>query len=561
MEKIIEVKQCRKCGADFDITDRDRDFYKKMEVPDPKMCPLCRMQRLLSFRNERVLYKAKCAYSGQDMLSMYPPDTKAKVYDQKIWWSDKWDPMDYGRDFNFNKSFSEQFNDLRIDTPRINLDNTNNENSEYCNDCDDLKNCYLNFNVSHGEDMYYCSTGGYARDCMDSFWIIQCELCYECTKTFESYHCFWCFNCYSSSDCYFCKNLFGCKNCFGCIGLHQKEYHIFNKPVKKEEFEKLMSEFKFTHENIEKTKEELKKLDQKLPHKNLEIIQSEDCIGDYITNSKNCTYCFDVMESRDCKYIWDGIINDSYDCLNCGSLPATDLMYQCVGAYNTTNIKFCFRCEFSSELSYCEYCSNCKNCFGCVGLRHKNYCIFNKQYSCEEYKKLLAKIIDHMNKTRLPDGQAGEYGEYMSSEIGFIGYNDSLAQYRLPLTKEEALKQGFKWNDYKNPNPEIDSVEGKILPENIEEITDEILNKRIKCEQDGKYFRIIPQELKFYRKHGLALPHLCQDCRHYARMAQMNPRVLCDRKCSNCGMNIKTTYSPERPETVYCEKCYLESIN
>jgi len=79
MEKIIQTKQCKKCSAKFDITDRDLEFYKKVspkfpspqpsplgerefivyEIPTPTLCPECRQQRRLSFRNERKLYKRK----------------------------------------------------------------------------------------------------------------------------------------------------------------------------------------------------------------------------------------------------------------------------------------------------------------------------------------------------------------------------------------------------------------------------------------------------------------------------------------------------------------------
>ena len=32
-------------------------------------------------------------------------------------------------------------------------------------------------------------------------------------------------------------------------------------------------------------------------------------------------------------------------------------------------------------------CLNLQNCIGCVNLRHKNHCIFNEQYSREEYEE------------------------------------------------------------------------------------------------------------------------------------------------------------------------------
>ena len=50
----------------------------------------------------------------------------------------------------------------------------------------------------------------------------------------------------------------------------------------------------------------------------------------------------------------------------------------------------CFECidvYFSKDLK------NCSNCFGCSNLRHKNYHIFNKQYSKEEYCKFIKILI------------------------------------------------------------------------------------------------------------------------------------------------------------------------
>ncbi len=34
-----------------------------------------------------------------------------------------------------------------------------------------------------------------------------------------------------------------------------------------------------------------------------------------------------------------------------------------------------------------------------------------------------------------------------------------------------------------------------------------------------------------------------------------------ERNCAKCKNVIKTTYASERGEIVYCEKCYLESLN
>jgi Zn ribbon nucleic-acid-binding protein len=68
-EKIIETKTCKHCNSSFEITDKDLEFYekvsptfnsKKYSIPSPTLCPDCRQQRRLSFRNERSLYKRNC---------------------------------------------------------------------------------------------------------------------------------------------------------------------------------------------------------------------------------------------------------------------------------------------------------------------------------------------------------------------------------------------------------------------------------------------------------------------------------------------------------------------
>lgn len=544
-------KVCKQCGVEFEVIDADLDYYAKISVPEPAFCPACRMQRRMAFRNERNLYKRKCDFSGIDILAVYPPDSDQKVYDQKIWWSDKWDAFEYGVEFDFGRSFFEQFGELLKKVPRINLQNRNNENSDYCNDTNDLKDCYLCFNAEQAQNFYYANTGGIGTDCMDVFWAMQVELCYECSKVIDAYHCFWCFNCTNISDCYFCENLIGCKNCFGCTSLRQKQYCVYNKQFSKTDYEQFINNFSFSYKDVEDAKNKFLKLRLEVSHRALEIIQSEDCMGDFISNSKNCKECFDVMNSENCKFIWDGIANNSYDCFNAGLDSA--FLYECVGVYRCNNIKFCDKCSASNDLTYCDWCFQCNDCFGCAGLRHQKYCILNKQYTKEDYEEMLPKIIDHMK-------QYDEYGEFFPAILSPFGYNDSVAPWYFPLEREDALKKGFKWDGYERPKLELKSVLADELPEAIGDVGDEILSEAIECKNDGKLFKIIPKELEFYRKYNIPLPRLCPDCRHERRKRQINPRKLVNRKCDKCGVDIKTTYSSERPEKVYCEECYLKEV-
>jgi hypothetical protein len=158
----------------------------------------------------------------------------------------------------------------------------------------------------------------------------------------------------------------------------------------------------------------------------------------------------------------------------------------------------------------------------------------------------------------------GEWGEFFPPSLSPFGYNETVAQEYYPLTKEEALSKGFNWSDYEPPPPQVDRVitreQMKKLPDNIKDIPDDILNWALTCEVTGKPYRIIKQELAFYREHNLPIPRRHPDQRHKDRMALRNPRKLYDRTCMKCNKPIKTTYAPDRPEIVYCEACYLNEV-
>tara|TARA_B100000315_G_C14435191_1_gene522072 strand:- start:333 stop:959 length:627 start_codon:yes stop_codon:yes gene_type:complete len=203
------------------------------------------------------------------------------------------------------------------------------------------------------------------------------------------------------------------------------------------------------------------------------------------------------------------------------------------------------------NLTYCELCLGNKDLFGCIGMRKQQYCILNKQYTKEEYEEMVPKIIEHMKKT-------GEWGQFFPIAISPYGYNETVASEYFPMTKEEALKAGYKWKDedesavYQGPE--------RALPESVSESDESLCDSIWKCEASGKAYKIIPQELKFYKRFDIALPRLSPRERHNERMNLRNPRKLWDRPCDKCGTEVKTSYAKERPEPIYCEKCYLNEV-
>jgi Zn ribbon nucleic-acid-binding protein len=206
----------------------------------------------------------------------------------------------------------------------------------------------------------------------------------------------------------------------------------------------------------------------------------------------------------------------------------------------------------SNNIIYCQNIfNNSSNLFGCSGLKGKKYCILNKQYTQEEYEKLVPKIIEHMKET-------GEWGKHFPAKDSPFGFNETVAYEYFPLTKEQALKFGAKWKEEDKLNhylgPKI------VLPFDIKEVKEDITKQILTCENCNKNYRLILQEIDFYRKMSLPVPHMCPECRHNRRMSLRNHRKLYNRKCMKCGAEIKTTYSPDRPEKVYCEACYLKEV-
>lgn len=304
--------------------------------------------------------------------------------------------------------------------------------------------------------------------------------------------------------------------------------------------------------SLDKIKEDFKNFQIKSPNKYLEIINCENCYGNHLIWCKNCYSVFDALNAEDVRYAYslDDDIKDSMDISNCANW--THLFeWTSVNGYR---VIFSRVVANSERCIYCNTCFNCTNCFWCVWLRNKKYCIFNKQYTREEYEKLVPQIIKHMQKTM-------ERWEFFPIEMSPFPYNDTVAQEYYPINKTKAIEYGYKWADREeliNVSKWFDNSEE--IPDNINDVTDDILKKTITCKETGKSFRIVRQELEFYRKYGLPLPDKNYNIRHAERIAKRTPRKLIKRVCDKCWEKIHTTYDVDRPEVVYCEECYNDHI-
>ncbi len=574
-----EIKNCQNCKKDFIIEPDDFAFYEKIKVPAPTFCPQCRLQRRLAFRNERFLYKRKCDFSGKEIFSMRPQEIDIKVYENSIWFSDKWDASNYAKDYDFLKSFFDQLLDLYRKVPTFALSTTMGVDSEYSNNHTGAKNCYLVFHANYPEDCMYGVGINYSKNCIDNTKVDRSENCYGNFFVNSSYDMFFSVQCASSMNLWFCKDCVGCNYCVGCVGLRNKKYHIFNKSYTKEEYEKEFEKLNFgSYKSVIDFSKTAYDFWLKFPIKYMQGLKNFDVGGDYINNSKNVHQSYFINGAENIKYCSNlqiGPVKDCYDYSVWGS--GAELVYECMACgLGVNNSKFCMECwPEVMNAEYSLFCQSSSNIFGCMGLKNKRYCILNKQYTKEEYFSLREKIIEHMNNMPYKDSRGLEYryGEFFPSVFSDVFYNHSSAYEDFSITKEDAIGRGYSWKennkrDYKITKKSID------LPDSIKDVSDSIVSEVISCghwslnpdnaikNNCTEAFRILASELTFYKKFSLPLPRKCPNCRYMERLKWRNHMKLWHRKCMKpgCTNEFETSYAPDRPEIVYCESCYNNEV-
>lgn len=550
------------------------------------------MMRRFSFRNYRNLFRRKDETSGKDIFGTFPQAAQVKVYDHDHWWSDAWDAMEYGRDYDFSRPFFEQFRELLYSVPVFGQSIIEMVNSPYCDNAGWLKNCYLCFDAGLGENLAYAITAVECKDSIDLYQSSHDELSYECVMVDEGYRNFFSVDCDNSRDIWFSKDLGGCSNCFGCVGLRNKSYRIFNQPYSKEEYFEKIKQFNLgSFESVEKIKKQAQELWLKFPVRNMHGHQNVNSSGEHLQNAKNVKVSYVVHGGEDSKFVqlaggWTGDrgMTDCHDFSSFGF--ESSLIYEATTCGDEAyNLRFCWECWHGArDLEYCAFCVSANSdLFGCVGLRNKKYCILNKQYSKEEYFVLREKIIHHMNEMLYKDkrGNIYKYGEFFPTEFSPFAYNEVMTYDFFPINKEEAEARGLSWREPEQKDFQTTSS-AKDLPDHINEADDSILKQIISCAKCGKPYRVIPMEFEFYKKVEIPLPRFCPNCRFFERMKFVNPPKFRQGKCQcagsgdersiyqnqashfhgleHCPNEFLTAYTPDKPEIIYCEQCYNHEI-
>ena len=575
-----ENKICQNCKGEFKIEPEDFDFYEKIKVPSPTFCVECRRQRRFAWRNERALYKRNCDLCNKNIISLYSNNAIFPVYCRECWYGDRWDATSYARNYDFNKPFFEQFFELSKVVPRIAIFQRNAINSDFSNMVGECRNVYLSISVVLGSENIFYSWGvDKSFNILDSYGVKESDNCYENIECEKNYNCQNmlfsrnCINCHFSVDCV------NCSNCIFCFNLRNKEFYIHNKQYSKEDYFNKIKEFNLGSRNARRSFiQEFEMIKRQAIYRFANIIKAVNSYGNNLLNVKNCKNCFDVHDSENIKNSYRAFYQkDSMDMDYAGK---GELMYEYItGALNDYNIKFSYSAfDTVQNAEYVESCITSSNLFGCVSIKNQQNVILNKVYPKEEYLKLRERIIIQMNEMPFvgENNRIYKYGEFFPIEISPWKYNETIAQDFYPLTKEAALTKGFDWRDEEEKKPEI-TIPTIEIPDDIKEVKDSILNEILECVDEGKCnhqcmiaFRLTQFELQFYKKNNIPIPNKCSNCRYYERFEKVLPPKLWHRTCmcdkeghehrGKCQNEFETSYAPERPEIIYCEKCYQKEV-
>src|SRR3989344_3663461 len=146
------------------------------------------------------------------------------------------------------------------------------------------------------------------------------------------------------------------------------------------------------------------------------IKQGNNIESEYANRASDMRHCYLIYGTSTAEYCRYGVwLNDSKECVDGYNVQKSERCYECVDCLG------CYRLAFSQEFNSCLdswfllNCNNCQNCFGCVNLRNKSYCIFNKQYTKEEYQKIIGGY--QLGSAIFVEGMRARFNEFKKQFI------------------------------------------------------------------------------------------------------------------------------------------------
>jgi len=545
-------KICEHCQQNFSISEEELNLYKKVEIELPTICNFCRIKLHLSFWMFGKFRKGKSDLSGESLITVLPEKNRYPIYTQTEWYSDKWDAMDYGTDYDSNLPFFQQLQVLQEKVPHPHQNGTKNTECDWCDDVWNSKNCYLSRSMEECEDLFYSYRNVKVKNSVDVTVCFNSEKCYSCGECHHSYKLFYSRHsrdCLNSYFLYDCRN---CQECFMCWNLRNKSYCIENIQYIKEEYEEKLKSFNLgSYASVQSLKKRFEELARtEVIHRENFNFRAFNSDGNYLEDVKNCHSCNTVNNSEDSYNCIRGMYHKSD--IDANGCWYSELIGNCAHCVNAYAQKYCVWSS-SRYSEYLDLCIECEYCFGCVGLKKKKHCILNKQYTKEQYEKLKNKIVEDMKKNK-------EYGKFLPYAMSAGPFNFSTGLLYFPETKkEDILALGGYWEDINESH--IEGMPTSKLPDSIKDVPDTIITKALICPETGWRFNIAQNELIFYRENNIPLPRYHFDVRIKKSLKYLTVLQAYPYTCFYCHKDIKAYYLPEWGyKKIACEECYKQNI-
>lgn len=509
---------------------KDIHYYEKLIQEKRKKTPW------REFVREMASWTTLNFYKRDGMACRYPP-TNRITHLWKNFWEEAPDIDCNIKDWT---SFFSHFKQFQDKIPLAYTVQFANENCEYTDSSYLAYNCYLSFAIwlDSKEVLYSAFSYDNIEKVYNSFLVWkQSSNVYQSSWIMNSYNIFYSKYITWSHNIWFSTNMIGCQECIWCDGLQNQKYHIWNVAYEKEEYEKKKIE-------ILRDKSSYLKSYSHIKSRKAINFASENVEWNYIIESSNILnggWIFRLHEGRNLLIINGG--DGSRNCYDSVDFWVNCSNYCCVNAsaWPATNVFCSWQIAVSSFIYYSYMLESCHHCLWCIWLKNKSYCIFNKQYTKEEWEEKACEIFASMEAD-------GTLGDFFPASMNPFYFNDTLA-YLIDdsFTKEEVEVEGYLWRDepiradipegmrvVKNTEldqfqrfrdvPVIARNETIQVPGTLDRhaplrstrddetsgteqwyIDPEILNVVISDEK-WNYYRIVKMEYDFLMKHGLPLP-------------------------------------------------------
>jgi len=551
-------RMCELTGEKWVMDEEEISWYKKFNVPPSKRSPLTRMRYLTSTFSSGQLWYNKHANTGKPVITYVHPATGIRVLPDEEWFGR--DFIDVALDYDSSRPLFDQLWGLRLKVPKgasgnyekcensISVFSYGDVNSYFVGACKSKNSlCSIVALDTENSAEVYNSFG-----VTNSYRVVRCDRVFNCRYIQESKDCV---NVFFAFDC---RN---CENCFGATNQRNKSYIWFNEQLTKEVWEERFKNIDLGDRlAVEREMEQFGSLlDRAIWPENFND-KCMDSIGEYLTDSTNNQYVYTSNGGarNNAWCIW--AIGNSEQNFVCADPADAQENYYTAGCANS------FRCKYSYVTSRCQNCEYCldiydsENCFACIGLRHKQFCILNKQYSEEDYWKLVDEIKTKMLETgvyedSLPAKFSGAYFPESGATTYYLApreLGNQMEAHMFDPNSEDAIGEELMKARDVTPISEIpsraedvDQLEGKVFK-------DPTLNRR---------FGFIKPELDFYKHMHVAPPmeHQIERVRRVILMA--NSGVMEKGICHHCSKEImfaKNAMYPTRK--IYCKDCYHEHL-